>query len=262
MAASSAVLANRALRHLGVRGRITDLSTDVTAEGVALNELYLPVVIRTLKIVPWRFARKVAALTLVETFTGGTTASDQPEWNYSYRLPEDCLQPLRVHYAGVRNPFPVVPYTIKADTDSTTYDAATTYAAGDYVLSASIWYRALRETIGDTPASSTSDWVAVDTVPPLLFTDVQDAVLEYTFDLSDDPTRFTDEFEDAVGSRLAYEVAPSVTVNGSADMLMAATAALHNEIVTRAMKNDWDEAGQDQPPYSLYQSVRGTGRRV
>lgn len=261
MATSSAQIANRALRHLGVRGRITNLTTDVTAEGVALNELYLPVVIRTLKAVPWRFARKVASLTLVETFTGGGAVSAAPEWAYSYRLPEDCLQPLRVHYAGVRNPFPQVPFTVRADTDSTTYSAATTYATGDYALSSGIWYRALRETINDTPASSTSDWVAVDTVPPLLFCDVQDAVLEYTFDLSADPTRFSDEFEDAVASRLAYEAAPSITVNGSATELMAVTAGLHNEIVARAMKNDWDATQQDQPPQSIYQSIRYTGAR-
>lgn len=263
MAASSAVVANRALRHLGVRGRITTLSTDVTAEGVALNELYLPVVLRTLKDVPWRFARKKAALALVETLADGTGASGIREWTYSYRQPEDCLQPLRVPYGGIRRPNPMQEpsFEVVADTTSTDYAAGTTYAVGEYARSASIWYRCILAGTGQTPASSPLYWVAVTTVPPLIRTDVEDAYLEYTYDVSADPTRFAPDFEEAVAARLAYEVAPSITVNGSIEPLVMMVADLYNTLAARAMKNDWDAAEPDLPPVSLYQTVRASGWR-
>lgn len=264
MATSSAVIANRALRYLGMRGNITTLSSDVTAAGVACNELYPNVVMRTLRQVPWRFARKFAALTLFETLDAGTTASDAREWLYAYRQPEDCVQPLRIHFAGNRNPNPLqsVPFTIKADTTSTTYAAGTAYTVGQYAQSVGIWYRCIQAGTGQTPASSPLYWTAVATLPSLVYCDVEDAVLEYTMDVSGDPTRFTDDFEDAVAARLAYEVAPSVTVNGSAESLMAYVAGLYSDLVGRAYKNDWDASTPDMPPVSDYRTVRSIGVRA
>lgn len=262
MAASSAVVANLALSHLGVRGRITTLSTDTTAEGVACNDFYARCVSEVLRAAPWQFAKKQAAITLVETFADGTTISNEPEWKYSYRVPEDCVTPLRVLYAGNRNPNAEmeVPFALYADTDSTTYDAATTYATGAYVLSSSIWYRALRETINDTPASSPSDWVAVSRLPDLLYCDVASAVLEYTMDVTD-TTRFELLFESAVALLLAYYVAPRVTVNGSAMELQQRVAATYNELIGQATANNYNTRKRDTPPISGWESIRGIGVR-
>ena len=258
MAASSAVIANKALRHLGVTSTITTLSTDTTAAGKACQSVLTACIQETLTAHDWSCARKQATLTLIETFA----ESETKEWEYSYRLPTDCLVPRRI-LNGVRNPREdqEVPFLIVADTDSTTYDAATTYAAGDYVLSATIWYRALRTTIGDTPVSSTSDWVAVTGGPPaLLWTDQTDAILEYTMDLTD-VTRFDLPLESAIAALMAFYVAPSITVNDSAVNLSAKVAGLWEFLVNEAKMKDYNARKRDIPPWSGYRSARFKGAR-
>lgn len=258
MAASTAVIANKALRHLGVASTITTLRTDVTAPGKACQSVLTACIQETLTAHDWACARKQATLTLVETFAD----SDTKEWDYSYRLPTDCLTPRRI-LNGVRNPREdqEVPFLVVADTDSTAWDVATTYAAGDYALSASIWYRALRTTVGDTPASSTSDWVAITGGPPmLLWTDQEDAILEYTMDLTD-VTRFDLPLESAIAALMAFYVAPSVTVNDSAVNLSEKVAGLWEFLVNEAKKKDYNARKRDIPPFSGYRSARFRGAR-
>src|SRR5690606_307846 len=146
------------------------------------------------------------------------------------------------------NPMQEPSFEQVADTDSTAYDAATAYAVGDYVLSASLWYRCIQAGTGQTPASSPLYWTAVTTVPPLILADVADAYLQYTFDISGDPTRWPPNFEEAVAARLAYEAGPSITVNGSQPTLLAMVADLYNQLIARAAKNDADAAEPDLPP--------------
>ena len=262
MATSSAVIANLALGHLGVRGRITTLSSDVTSEGVICNTFYARALSETLRAAPWHCARRFADLTLISTLSDGTGWSTLREWTYSYLVPEDCLQPLRLHWGGRRNPNTAqeVPYELYADLDSTAYDAAVTYATGDYAQSVAIWYRALRETINDTPASSASDWVAVTRPPMLLYTDAESARLEYTYNLTD-TTRFDVDFESALAALLAFYIAPSVTVNGSADMLRQQVAGTYDVLVSQARANDYNARKRDVPPASSYESIRATGIR-
>ena len=262
MAADSASIANLALSHLGVYGKITNLTTDQTTEGKACRMFYARSVSETLRQAPWQCAKKQVALTLIGTNADGTGLSGMAEWEYSYRLPEDCVMPLRILYAGNRNPNAQqeIPFALFADATSTDYDAATTYAAGDYARSVSIWYRALRTTIGDTPASSTSDWVAVTAPPKILRTDVQYAVLEYTYDLTD-TTRFDVDFESAVACLLAYYIAPNITVNGSMVDLRGQVAATYDLLVGQAKMNDYNARKRDLPPKSGYQTVRITGVR-
>lgn len=252
MAASTAAIANLALAHLGVSGTITTLSSDTTTEGKACRTFYDRAVVETLAAHRWQFATKEAALTLVEEIAD----TDEREWRYRYRLPEDCVTPVRIKW-GVRNPRPEqeVPFRLLADDDSTAYDAAVTYAAGDYVLSSSIWYRALRTTINDTPASSPSDWVAVTAPPMYLDCDQEDAILVYVADL-DDPTRYPVDFESAVAALLAFYVAPSVTVNGSAADLRAAAYGLWQQLVAQAKVNDFMARQRDVPPVSSWQGAR------
>lgn len=254
MAATTAVLANRALRHLGVKGRIVTLSSDTTAEGAAIRDVYDEVVKATLTEAHWQCARKEVALTLVETFA----ASETREWQYAYRLPADCLAPRRLLWAGVRNPRAdqEPPFDVAQDTDATAYDNATTYAAGAAVSSSGIWYIALRSTLNDTPASSPSDWVAVTGGPPkLLYTDVTSPVLEYTQMLTD-CTRFDDPLDAAIAARIAFEIAPSITVNGSVVDLRAQAAAIWEFNVNGAKAKDYNSRTRDLPPVSGYQAAR------
>lgn len=258
MAASTAVIANKALRHLGVASTITTLSSDVTAPGKACQSVLTACIQETLTAHDWACARKQATLTLVETFADTETR----EWLYSYRLPSDCLIPRRLVW-GVRNPREDQqhPFTVVADTASTDWAVGTTYAAGDYAISASIWYRALRTTVGDTPASSASDWVAVAGGPPkLLHTDLEDATLEYTMDLTD-PTRFDLPLESAIAALMAFYVADSVTVNGSAVDLRAKAAGLWEFLLNEAKARDFNARQRDIPPRSGFQSARFRGAR-
>lgn len=260
MAASPAALVNAALAHLGQPGTITTLSTDVTPAGKAGRTFYDRARIETLKAHRWACALTQSALTLYETFAD----TDEREWLYRYRLPEDCLTPHRIVW-GVRNPNPLqqYPFRLVADAVSTAWDIATTYDAGEYASVTTsgtvVWYRALRETVGDAPASSASDWVAIDGGPPMfLDCDREDAVLEYVYD-ADDPTRFTMDLESAIVALLAFYIAPIVTVNGSAGPLQANAYALWQQLIFQAQTNDYLARQRDVPPVSTYEARRITG---
>lgn len=261
MATTSAAILNRALAHLGQPGTVTVLSTDTTTAGKAGRTFYDPARIETLKAHDWACARKQATLTLVETYT----VTDTTEWLYKYRLPEDCLMPRRIVW-GVRNPGPdqQYPFRLRADTDSTAWDATVTYETGDYASVTTsgvvVWYRALRETLNDAPASSASDWVAIDGGPPMyLETDRQSAILEYTFDL-EDVTQFAQDYEDALCALLAFYIAPIITVNGSATDLQQRAYGAYISLVQQAMSNDWNAKQRDVNPRSTYEGVRSLPR--
>lgn len=261
MATTTAAILNRALAHLGQPGTVTALSSDVTTAGKAGRTFYDPARIETLKAHDWACARKQATLTLVETYA----VTETTEWLYQYRLPEDCLMPRRIVW-GVRNPGPdqQYPFRLRADTTSTEWSVGTTYATGDYARVTTsgvvVWYRALRETTGDAPASSASDWVAIAGGPPLLLeTDREDAVLEYTYDLQD-VTQFAQDFEDALCALLAFYIAPIITVNGSATDLQQRAYGAYTVLVQQAMSNDWNAKQRDVPPRSTYEGVRSLPR--
>lgn len=262
MATSSAAVANKALQHLGVAGVITTLATDTTAVGKAAYRFYADAVRETLSAHPWSCAQKVGTLTLVETIA----ASNTREWQYKYRLPEDCLNPGRLLWAGVRNPRAdqQVPFDTKADTGSTTYGAGTAYAVGDYASESSVWYRCIQAGTGQTPSVSPLYWTASATAqggpPKFLYTDLVDAELEYTMDLTD-TTRFDVDFEAAVAARLAYAIAPSVTVNGSAPVLRQQALELWQYLINKAIAADFNARQRDLPPVSGYQAARGIRAR-
>ena len=251
MADSTAAIANLSLSHLGGSAVVvSNLATDTTLEGKACRQFYEMAKRETLLAHPWNVAQQQVALTLVEAIT-----TEPLEWGYRYRVPENCLMPQRLLYADVRTPPSGhrVPWRLMRDDVSTTYDAGTTYATGEYAQSVGIWYRALRETVGDTPATSTSDWAVVSTysgVPPqFLLCDVPEAWLEYTVDLTD-PREFTPDLDNAIAARLAFYVAPKLT---SADPNARATmASLWDFLIRAARANDANNEQRDpEPPSSL-----------
>lgn len=262
MAFSSASIANEALSHLGVEGVITTLATDTTTEGKACYTHYASAVRETLAAADWRCANRRATLTLVETFA----ATDEQEWTFSYRLPENCLVPRRVVW-GVRNPQndQQFPFDTRPDEVSTTWNSLTSYAVGDYAQleATGVWYRCILAHSAHTPPNGTY-WIAAATAsggPPLLLvTDREDAVLEYTQDLTD-PTRFDVGLASAIAARLAYAIAPRITVNGSAEALRNAAGALWQTLIAQAIVTDFNARQRDPQPMSGYQMARYRGGR-
>lgn len=255
MAASSAVVANKALGHLGVVGGITTLSSDTTLGGTACRTFYDGAVAETLKGAPWRSAMKIAALTLVEALE----ATRDEEWTYSYRLPEDCLAVRRIRLFGNRDPNAdqEVPFDEFADTASTTWSASTAYAVGDYaqVAATLVWYRCILAHTNQTPPNGTY-WVAITGGPPkLLHCHVSDAVIEYTYALTD-PTRWDEDLEAAIAARLAFDIATMVTVNGSAVDLRRDVAGTYNALVSKAIENDQAARKRGPPARSTYETAR------
>jgi len=258
VATSSAAIANLALAHLGGSAVvITNLTTDTTLEGKALRAFYETARRETLMAHAWTCAQKTAALTLIEAVDDTV-----PEWVYKYRVPEDCLMPQRIKFAGLRNPVAGqrVPFAIRRDTESTTYDAAVTYTVGQYAESSSIWYRALRTTINDTPVSSPSDWVTIaapttpDGVPPAwLFCDVASAEIEYTKNETD-PRYFTPDLDNAIAAKLAFYAAPKI-MNGDTNK-RAEMAQLWSFLLAQARANDFNVEQRDPDPMSSFEAAR------
>jgi hypothetical protein len=147
-----------------------------------------------------------------------------------------------------------------ADTASTAYASGTTYAVGDYVLSASIWYRCIQAGAGQTPASSPTYWTATATysgVPPQwLLCDVPEAWLEYTVDIAD-PRFFTPDLDNAFAAKLAFYIAPQVSAQNP--NLRAEMAGLFDFLIRSAHVNDTNNEQRDPEPPSSFEVARHAG---
>jgi hypothetical protein len=109
MAASSTVICNLALVHLGQTKGIANLSTEQSKEAALFRTLYETVRNLVLRDHAWPFAKKTAELNLVEE-------EPNDEWAYSYRYPTDCLNILRIQSSN-RNDTRAsrVPYQVGKD---------------------------------------------------------------------------------------------------------------------------------------------------
>lgn len=256
MAASDAAIANAALSHLGVAGRIVTLATDPSSEARVCREFLPRARAETIKSAPWSVATKTAPLLLLEDFNGSDA-----EWRYRYRLPEDCIQPRRILWRGIRNPLPdqQPSFIVAADTISGPYDDATEYVTGDYVSVTAggvwQWYRALQDSTNQSPVTEDAYWEPVSSVPDWLMCDVESAQLEYTFDLVD-PTRYGPDLEAAIVALLAYYIASSVTVNGSAIPLQQKVAGIWEQKINEAREADARARQRDPAPISAYEAAR------
>lgn len=261
MAASRTAIAQLALHHLGVSSVVlSDVDTDTTLEAKSLRAFFDTARIETLMAHPWACAEKTATLTLIEADDDETA----PEWGYKYRLPEDCVMPRRILWGGIRAPGQqqTPEFRIAGDTESTAYDSGTTYATGDYVSvtsgSVTTWYRALRETINDPPASSASDWVAITSlsvtgVPPAwIYCDLVDAQLRYTRNLTD--VRFyAVDLDNALAAKLAFYVAPKLTESKGTQGVMA---QLFRYLIAQAQRNDLNAEQRGPTPPSSFELAR------
>ena len=92
---SKTEMANLAISHLGQGKEIANIETEKSSEASTMRR-YLPVVVEMfLKNFPYSFCNVTYTLDLVE-------ANPNDEWDYAYRLPTDCLKPLRI-LSGLRN---------------------------------------------------------------------------------------------------------------------------------------------------------------
>lgn len=255
MADSTATIANLALSHCGGSAVvISNLATDTTLEGKACRGFYELAKRETLLAHAWNVAQVQAELTLIEEIT-----TEPIEWQNKYRLPEDCLMPQRILYADVRTPPSGyrVPYRLLRDTESTAYDAGTTYAVGDYVSVSTVWYRCIQAGTGQAPASSPLYWVATATysgVPPQwLLCDVPEAWLEYTVDITD-PRYFTPDLDNAIAARLAFYIAPKVSQQNP--NLRAEMGELWSYLIRTAQANDANNEQRDPEPPSSFEVAR------
>lgn len=92
--ASKVAICNMALGAVGVGDQIANLDTERSAEARACRLFYEDTLKELLRLFPWPFAKKTAALALVEE-------DPNDEWAYSYRYPVDCVMPRRI-LSGVR----------------------------------------------------------------------------------------------------------------------------------------------------------------
>ena len=102
-------ICNLALGHIGEGYEIGNLQTDDSNEASACKRYLWTVINHTLRDFDWPFATKTAVLNAVAMFP-------TPEWQWSYRLPSDCLR-FRRFISGARNLTPqnVIPFRVESD---------------------------------------------------------------------------------------------------------------------------------------------------
>jgi hypothetical protein len=94
MAITKTQICNFAIGHLGIGKTIADIETERSAEANACRTFYEVCLDIVLAELNWPFAKKFAALALVDTLPTS-------EWAYSYQYPSDCVK-LRKIYSGQR----------------------------------------------------------------------------------------------------------------------------------------------------------------
>jgi hypothetical protein len=83
-----------ALAECGVGEQIIDLDTEASQAATLLRLYYDPLRQAVLEDSNWQFARKYAALGLVDTDDG--TQPWSTEWTYTYQVPSDCIRVRRL----------------------------------------------------------------------------------------------------------------------------------------------------------------------
>lgn len=106
---SKTEMANLAITHLGQGKEIANVETEKSSEAATMRRIQPTVIEMFLKNFPYSFCNVTVALDLVES-------APNDEWAYSYRVPTDCLKPIRI-LSGIRNDSRQtrVPYKIGKD---------------------------------------------------------------------------------------------------------------------------------------------------
>ena len=222
-ALSSVAICNMALGRLRVGQTISSLvPVEQSASGIACSSWYDYCRMEVLHDFFWPWASKYAVLTLVAT-------APNEEWLYAYTYPTDCLfvRRLTITPTALSSlPSGTVPFP--------TYDRA------------------------DTNAYPAPFEVGYLNGQQVIYTDMQNASVKYTFD-QQDVNCFTPEFANVLAWRLAMEIGPVLRAD--------------NGIITEAQKNyerkslegaahAMNEAQNDKPfSYANTATIRGRQRQ-
>lgn len=85
---ASTRIVNQALVEIGITKPIVNLATEQTPAAVTARLFYADAVLEVLRAFTWPFATRYATLVLVD---GTDTEAVNGDWQYSYRLPADCV---------------------------------------------------------------------------------------------------------------------------------------------------------------------------
>lgn len=115
---ASTFVCNLALAEIGITNTITNLADDVSQEASLARLVYSDVLDTVLRDHPWKFATEYAALAWVE---GSRAAPVNPDWIYTYLLPEDCVRVRRVCDPSQQRRYTAtpVPFDQRANADGT-----------------------------------------------------------------------------------------------------------------------------------------------
>lgn len=201
MSLTKTEICNMALYHLGISKEISNFDTESSEEAKTMRIFYQTALDLTLKAIPWPFAKKIAALGLVES-------SPNDEWGYSYRYPSDCLLIHKI-LSGIR-------------TDSN--DTRTRYT------------------------------IANDDSGKLIYTDLENAVVEYTKNC-DNTSLFDSDFVLALSYLLASFAVPKLT-RGDQFKIKKDIMVMHKMALDKAKANHLNEDQPDIEPDSEFIRVR------
>lgn len=113
---ASTRLVNLALSRIGVTQEVTNLGTEESREAATARLHYVTEIDAVLRAHPWKFATRYATLTLV----GGTAADPvNIDWQYSYRLPTDCVKVRRIIREGFKRTYDPAPPPFDVTEDAT-----------------------------------------------------------------------------------------------------------------------------------------------
>jgi len=206
---SAADIANMALAHIGVSNWISNLSTDDSDEADAVNAFLSITREQTLRDFPWPFATYTADSTLITTAATNAFAlyQEDPDEEWSFAYVYPTdCVEVRRIQSGLRN-----------DT-----------------VTSRVPYRI--KFYGTTTTATGR----------LIYTDIEDAILEYTA-LVTDTSIYPPDFVMAWSYRIAWHIAPRLANNYTPDMTKN-LMQLYAIQIGKAKANSGNEEQQDRPP--------------
>jgi len=212
---SKTAIGNLAMRHLGASSVIANLDTENSPEASAIRSFYELARDSTLRAFPWPFANQRQPLGLVEE-------DPNTDWLFSYRYPADCLKIIRI------------PSGIRQETEGNLIGLGFSSVNPPNVFR--------QDVIG----SRVKYKVASDSAGQLIYTDKEDAELEFTSNAISEE-KYPPDFVLALSLRIAAYIAPTITAGDPFKLGPRALQMFFLEIA-RAQESG---ASEDQPDTNL-----------
>jgi hypothetical protein len=214
--ASQVGIFNTALRHVAVDRPVASVA-ETSTNAITCAAFYDTTRDEVLREFNWPFARRYVALTLV----GGTiTVPVTMDFQYSYRMPADCLLPRRI-LTGIRQE--------TADGDNRTPFSVGGDATGGLIYT-------------DFQSQAANAFLPAQ------------PQLEYTAAVIDE-TQFASDFTQALAAKLAYYIAPSLSSGGDSNRLGDRALQLYERMISLAEARALN--GQVPDPYPDSVFIRG-----